>query len=135
MLHNKHGDGLPVRPELTGETLADKSAKWQRCQEAIDQLRRKLEAWTPDALVVVADDQHENILDDVNPPFTIYVGENFEASVSLSYFKEPKSANRTAYKVDCGLAQALLERLMDAGFDPAYSKLMKAGSVTRLRAF
>jgi hypothetical protein len=74
---------------------------------------------------MVADDQHENIQDDANPPFTIYVGEDFEASVSLTYFKEPKSANRTAYKTDQVLAQGLLEQLMEAGFDPAYSKLLR----------
>jgi aromatic ring-opening dioxygenase catalytic subunit (LigB family) len=125
VLHNRHSEALPVRPELGGETLADKVAKWQRCQEAIDHLRRKLAAWAPDVLVVVADDQHENIQDDANPPFTVYVGENFEASVSLSYFKEPKSANRTAYRTDPVLAQGLLEQMMETGFDPAYSKLLR----------
>jgi aromatic ring-opening dioxygenase catalytic subunit (LigB family) len=125
VLHNRHGEALPVRPELTGETLADKVAKWQRCKEAIDHLRRKLAAWAPDVLVVVADDQHENIQDDANPPFTVYVGEDVEASVSLSYFKEPKSANRTAYKTNPILAQHLLEQLMETGFDPAYSKLLR----------
>jgi hypothetical protein len=124
LLHDRHR-GLPVRPELVGETMADKSAKWLRCQEAIDHLRRKLATWAPDVLVMVADDQHENIQDDANPPFTIYVGEDFEASVSLTYFKEPKSANRTAYKTDQVLAQGLLEQLMEAGFDPAYSKLLR----------
>jgi 3-O-methylgallate 3,4-dioxygenase len=125
VLHNRHGETLPVRPELVAETLADKVAKWQRCKRAIEQLQRKLAAWAADALVVVADDQHENIQDDANPPFTVYTGEDFEASVSLSYFKEPKSANRTAYKTDPALAQGLLEQLMEAGFDPAYSKLLR----------
>jgi 3-O-methylgallate 3,4-dioxygenase len=125
LLHNRHGEALPVRPELARETLADKVAKWQRCKEAIDHLRRKLAAWAPDVLVVVADDQHENIQDDANPPFTVYVGENFEATVSLSYFKEPKSANRTAYRTDPVLAQGLLEQMMETGFDPAYSKLLR----------
>jgi hypothetical protein len=125
VLHNRHGEALPVRPELTAETLADKVAKWQRCKAAIDHLRRKLAAWAPDVLVVVADDQHENIQDDANPPFTVYVGEGFEASVSLSYFKEPKSANRTAYKTDPILAHGLLEQLMETGFDPAYSKRLR----------
>jgi 3-O-methylgallate 3,4-dioxygenase len=125
VLHNRHGEALPVRPELAGETLADKIAKWQRCKQAIEHLRRKLAAWAPDALVVVADDQHENIQDDANPPFTVYVGQDFEASVSLTYFKEPKSANRTAYRTDAVLAQGLLEQLMEQGFDPAYSKLLR----------
>ena len=125
VLHNRQGGGLPVRPELASETLADKVAKWQRCRAAIGELRRKLASWAPDVLVVVADDQHENILDDANPPFTVYVGDGFEASVSLSYFKEPRSANRTAYKTDRALAEALLEQLMEAGFDPAYSKFLR----------
>jgi len=125
VLHNRQGGGLPVRPELAGETLADKVAKWQRCRAAIAELRRKLASWAPDVLVMVADDQHENILDDANPPFTVYVGDGFEASVSLSYFKEPRSANRTAYKTDRALAEALLEQLMEAGFDPAYSRLLR----------
>ena len=43
------------------------------------------------------------------PPFVIYVGEEFEASVSLKYFNEPKSANRTAYRTDHGIAQGLVE--------------------------
>jgi hypothetical protein len=125
VLHNRHGHALPVRPELAAETLADKLAKWQRCKDAIGELRTRLASWRPEVLIMVADDQHENILDDANPPFTVYVGDDFEASVSLSYFKEPKSANRTAYKTDRALAQALLVELMEAGFDPAYSKLLR----------
>src|SRR5262245_35761631 len=125
VLHNRQGKDLPVRPDLARETLQDKWAKFQRCMDAIDVLRRKLEAWTPDILVMVADDQHENILDDAMPPITIFVGEEFEASVSLSYFKEPKSANRTKYRAAPVLAQGLVETLMEAGFDPAYSKLVR----------
>ncbi len=125
VLHNRRGNTLPVRPELARETLEMKWAKWNRCQQAIDVLRRKLATWAPDVLVIVADDQHENILDDNMPPFTLYIGEEAEASVSLAYFNEPKSANRTRYKMDHRLAQGLVENLMDAGFDPAYSKLLR----------
>ena len=125
VLHNRHGDSLPVRPELETETLETKWAKWRRCMEAIDQLRQQLQAWAPDALVIVADDQHENLLDDNMPPFTIYIGEEAEASVSLGYFNEPKSANRTKYKVHTGLAEWVVEDLMNAGFDPAYSRTLR----------
>ncbi|MEA2952787.1 MAG: hypothetical protein QOJ96_2307 [Alphaproteobacteria bacterium] len=125
VLHNKHGATLPVRPELEKETLDDKWAKFNRCMKSIEVLRKKVEAWKPDVLVMVADDQHENILDDANPPFTVYIGGDFEASTSLGYFKEPKSANRTKYKTDSALAQGILEKLMDSGFDPAYSKELR----------
>jgi aromatic ring-opening dioxygenase LigB subunit len=125
VLHNKHGDTLKVRPELEKETLDDKWVKFNRCMKAIEVLRKKIEEWKPDVLVMVADDQHENILDDANPPFTVYIGGDFEASTSLGYFKEPKSANRTKYKANQKLAQSILEKLMDSGFDPAYSKELR----------
>lgn len=122
VLHNKHGDARPVRPELADETLDDKWAKFHRCMAAIDVLKRKLETWAPDVLVLVGDDQNENIRDNVMPAFTVYVGDAFEASVSLNYFNEPKSANRTAYRGDRALAQNLVESLMEEGFDPAYAR-------------
>jgi 3-O-methylgallate 3,4-dioxygenase len=124
ILHDRHRN-LAVRPELERETLEEKWAKWHRCMEAIDVLRRKLAALAPDVLVILADDQHENVLDDAMPPFTIYVGEEAEASISLSYFNEPRSANKTKYKNHPALAQGLVEDLMEAGFDPAYSKLLR----------
>jgi hypothetical protein len=110
------------RPDLAKETLEEKWAKWKRCMAAIEQLRHMLEAWKPDVLVIVADDQNENIVDNANPPFTIFIGETCEASTSLGYFNEPKSENRTKYAADHRLSQELLEAMMDAGFDPAYSK-------------
>ncbi len=129
VLRNRYGDTLPVRPELARETLEDKWAKWHRCMGAIALLKRKLEAWSPDVLVIAADDQHENLLDDNMPPFVIYTGEgpaaSAEASVSLAYFNEPKSANRTKYGVHHALAQRLVEDLMETGFDPAYSKELR----------
>ncbi len=48
--------------------------------------------------IVVGDDQHENLVDDNMPPFTIFMGEEAEASVSLRYLNQPKSENRTKYR-------------------------------------
>jgi len=125
ILHNRQGDSLPLRPDLLRETLEVKWAKWRRCMEAIDLLRNKLHTWAPEAVVIVADDQHENLLDDNMPPFTVYMAAEAEGSVSLGYLNEPKSANRTTYKVHTALAEAILEDLMSAGFDPAYSKRLR----------
>lgn len=125
LLHTGRGAAPPMRPALAQRTMATKWVEWHRCHEAIGALRRRLDAWAPDLLVVVSDDQHENILDETMPPFTIYIGEDAEASVSLRYLNEPKSANRTRYKMEQGVAQGLLHDLMDAGFDPAYSKRLR----------
>jgi len=122
LLNNREKERLAEKPELERETPEVKWAKWRGCMAAIETLRQKLNAFGPDTLIVVGDDQHENITDDNMPPFTIYMGEEAEASVSLRYLKQSKSENRTRYRVDSKLAEGLINGLMDEGFDPAYSK-------------
>jgi 3-O-methylgallate 3,4-dioxygenase len=122
LLNTREKERLPEKPELERETAEVKWAKWNGCMEAIAKLRQKFEAFDPDVLVVVGDDQHENLIDDNMPPFSIYMGEEVEASSSLRYLNQPKSENRTRYRVDAKLAEALTIGLMDEGFDPAYSK-------------
>lgn len=122
LLNTRSWDPLPPRPELESETLEVKWAKWKRCMAAINQLRQKLEALAPDTIVVVGDDQHENLLDDNMPPFSVFIGKEVEASTSLRYLNQSKSENRTRYRVDDALALSILDGLMDEGFDPAYSR-------------
>jgi aromatic ring-opening dioxygenase catalytic subunit (LigB family) len=122
LLNNREKERLPDKPELDRETAEVKWAKWNGCMDAIAKLRQKLEAFDPDVLIVVGDDQHENLVDDNMPPFSIYMGEEVEASTSLRYLKQSKSDNRTEYRVDAKLAESLIAGLMDEGFDPAYSK-------------
>lgn len=100
-------------------------SKWRRCMEAIDGLRAKLQEWSPDALILVGDDQHENLLDDAMPPFTVYVGAEAEASVSLRYLNESPAANRSRYEVPQRLGETLVEGLMEEGFDVAYSRNLR----------
>ncbi len=121
LLNTRNWDPLPERPDLKKETLDVKWTKWSRCQAAIDILRHKLEELAPDVVMVVGDDQHENILEDNTPPFTIFTGKEFEASVSLRYLKQDKSENRTSYGVNTDMAMAITNALMDMDFDPAYS--------------
>lgn len=122
LLRNRQGENLPDKPGLENETDGVKWAKWRGCMAAIDQLRLKVAALRPDALIVVGDDQHENLVDDNMPPFTIYMGGEAESSVSLRYLNQSRSENRTKYRIDAKLAEALVTGLMDRGFDPSYSK-------------
>jgi 3-O-methylgallate 3,4-dioxygenase len=122
LLNNREKERLPEKPGLENETAEVKWNKWRGCMAAIDQLREKVAAFEPDVLIVIGDDQHENLVDDNMPPFTIYMGQEAEASVSLRYLQQRKSENRTKYQVDANLAKELIDGLMDEGFDPAYSK-------------
>lgn len=122
LLRNRQSENLPDKPELANETDHVKWQKWRGCMAAIETLRRRIEALRPDVLIVVGDDQHENLVDDNMPPFTIYMGEAAEASVSLRYLNQPRSENRTKYRIDSKMAEALITGLMDKGFDPSYSK-------------
>ena len=125
LLNTRSWDPLPLRPELESETREVKWTKWRRCMAAIEQLRQKLQSFSADTVVVVGDDQHENLLDDNMPPFTVFIGKEAEASVSLRYLNQPKSENRTRYDVDAELALAILNGLMDESFDPAYSRTLR----------
>jgi len=122
LLNTRSWDPLPERPELAKETIEIKWQKWRRCMTAIEQLRQILEKTRPDTVVLVGDDQHENLVDDNMPPFTIFIGNDVEASTSLRYLKQPLSENRVRYKIDDALGLSLIDRLMEAGFDPSYSK-------------
>ena len=122
LLRMRESEKLPERPELESETDEVKWRKWRRCMDAIAELRQKLGALRPDVIIVIGDDQHENILDDNTPPFTIFIGDEAEATTSLRYLNQAKSDNRIRYDIDSELAKGLLDDLMDNGFDPAYSK-------------
>jgi len=122
LLNTRAGEHLPEKPGLEKETQDVKWSKWNGCMEAIGKLREKIATFNPDVLVVVGDDQHENLVDDNMPPFTIFMGEEVETSLSLRYLNQPKSENRTNYRVATKIAEGLVNGLMEEGFDPSYSK-------------
>jgi 3-O-methylgallate 3,4-dioxygenase len=122
LLRMRESEKLPERPELESETDEVKWRKWRHCMDAIATLRQNVQALRPDVIIVIGDDQHENILDDNTPPFTIFIGDEAEATTSLRYLNQAKSDNRIRYDIDSELAKGLLDDLMDNGFDPAYSK-------------
>ena len=122
LLNTRQSERLPDKPGMEKETHEVKWSKWNSCMDAIGKLHAKIDALRPDVLIVVGDDQHENLIDDNMPPFTIFVGGEVEASVSLRYLNQAKSENRTKYRVDAKMSEALVNGLMDEGFDPSYSK-------------
>jgi 3-O-methylgallate 3,4-dioxygenase len=114
-------DPLPERPELAEHlTPETQQAYYDRCLAAMATLAAKIDAWKPDAIIVIGDDQHENIQDDNTPPICIYMGEEVDASIRAAESSQAGTAI-AHYKVDAELARGLVEGLMDLGMDPAWS--------------
>ena len=107
LLRDRKSENLPDNPALENETSEIKWSKWRGCMAAVEQLRKRIADLSPDVLIVVGDDQHENLVDDNMPPFTIYMGNEAEASVSLRYLNQSRSENRTKYRIDAKLGEAL----------------------------
>lgn len=103
-------------------TVEEMQARAGRCEAAIDDLRARLAAWDPDTIVIVGDDQHENILDDNMPPFTIFIADEVDATVKYRYAGAKPTDQMTRYAVNGQLAEGVLLGAMDRGFDPAWSR-------------
>jgi 3-O-methylgallate 3,4-dioxygenase len=111
------------KPGIESEiTLDAMRANQERCNAAISDLRDRLAAWQPDTVVIVGDDQHENILDDNMPPFTLFIGDEVDATIKYGYEGKKPTDQMTRYTVNRPLAEEALLGLMDRGFDPSWSR-------------
>lgn len=111
-----------------------------RARAACRRLREILSAAALDALIVFGDDQNESYLEDCRPAFAVYFGETIRNDTkqhqTYSHLPEWYIKNRAAffepdaprdYPVHAGLAVHMIDYLMDAEFDLAASKRLRAG--------
>ena len=71
-------------------TLEERVARHTRCQVGLDQLGEKLLAADPDVLVVVGDDQHEWFMEDKQPSFSVFCGDEIQNLTLTDEEKEHK---------------------------------------------
>ena len=113
-------------PEVVEERVAG-------CQAGIARLAAALDAVSPDVVVVIGDDQHEQFHEDNQPAVLIYSGETIENGVSPlpetapEYWKKARSQYHQPdrardYPVSSGLARHFTESLVTAGFDISHSE-------------
>ncbi|HLI20627.1 MAG TPA: hypothetical protein VKV32_05895 [Stellaceae bacterium] len=108
-----------IAKELTDEV---KLARQARCNKALAALRDQLAAWKPDVLIVVGDDQHENIQDDNQPPFLLYLAPETDATLHFEYLGVKSTDQMKRYTVASDVAKSLYDGLTDEGFDIAWSR-------------
>jgi hypothetical protein len=92
-----------------------------RHREWLAKVRGAIDAFKPDFIVVWGDDQYENFREEIVPPYCIYAHPAFEfGPPPRNVWNEPADKK---FHVEGNVAAAkyLATRLIDAGFDTAYS--------------
>lgn len=121
-----------IDKEITVEKMRE---RFEACMRGLATLSEELKRVSPDILVVVGDDQHEQFQADNMPTFCIYrsntaevVGRSsrrtrraWSAAEEWKFPESPKS-----YSCVPELAEHIIKFLSDAGFDPACSNQLKA---------
>ena len=107
--------------------------KYASCMTALMKLRQILSKTSPDILVVVGDDQHENLLDDNMPVFCVFRGPAVIAvrrqTTALPLWAQVEDRTRALplenYTCNPGLAEHLIQYLNSHGFDVASSNKLR----------
>lgn len=121
-----------IRADVPIDDLDTGRAKYARCMDALAVLRRKLEEARPDVLLVFGDDQGEQFRFENFPAFSVFVGAAFEGYKYSRHVglpvrgaerpQRPKTAETWAtVRGHPELARELMVRLVERGFDPAFS--------------
>ena len=70
----------PMREEWGDDEGASATrAHRTRCFAAMRTLRQRLDAFHPDLVVIFGDDQYENFIEDIVPPFCVYIVDQMES--------------------------------------------------------
>ncbi len=102
-------------------------SKQESCQQAIVALGKRLAEVSPDAVVIVGDDQHELFHEDGMPAFAVFWGERIQCIPSDKPVHSSIAAARRDqfgdepewYPVENDLGEHLVVRMMTEGFDVA----------------
>ncbi len=97
----------------------------RRIDAAFEVLRKHLEDYRPDALIIIGDDQDDMFTAANNPAICVYTGEEIWGASLPLYMELPAEQSMIRSPVHVGLAKLLLRELMKRGFDPAVSNALK----------
>jgi hypothetical protein len=88
---------VPQPPQAALEDAAVLAEQKRRIAAAMDALSRALEAYQPDAVVIVGDDQNEIFTPRFTPSFAIYTGDTVNGTISMRTIGESLADNRVEF--------------------------------------
>jgi len=121
----------PMREEWGDDEGASFAARHrERYFAGLDRVREALDGFAPDAVVIFGDDQYECFREDLIPAYCVFVADEFLSKPYLrarglggegvNIWNDPLDAVTTTRGAP-DIARVLLARLLERGFDPAYS--------------
>jgi protocatechuate 4,5-dioxygenase beta chain len=106
----------------TSEVIREYIARIDRHFET---LRAQLEAFKPDAVVFVGDDEGDLFNLNHFPTFSVFCGDEVWGSTTPYYMGEPSEKSRITMPCDAKLGRFILEGLLERGFDPSFCQAMQ----------
>lgn len=124
-IHRVLTNGVPQPPEIEKETPEVLQGYIDRIDKGFNVLKKQIEAYKPDALLVVGDDQGEVFTEAKMPIFCVFTCPEVHGSVNISLLDEPDEDNHITLRCHSELACCLLNELERKGFEISESKEFK----------
>jgi hypothetical protein len=93
----------------------------ERLVGAFNKVRDALDAFKPDFILIWGDDQYENFKEDIIPPYCVNAYEDFKVTVPAANVWGEPSGETFEVPGNVAAAKYLTTRLIEEGFDAAYS--------------
>ncbi len=111
---------LPHTARVEIESLELRQDYYRRMHAAFAALREQVQAYRPDALIMIGDDQGDMFDEANNPTFSIYTGEApIWGRDVRDFMKRPSERRRVEWQNHVELSRYLLKGLIKRGFDMA----------------
>jgi protocatechuate 4,5-dioxygenase beta chain len=124
-IHKVLAGAVPQPPEIKLETAEVLRAYIARIETGFAVLRQQLEAYKPDVLLIVGDDQAEVFTEADMPEFCLFTCAEVHGSLNIGLIGEPEQENHVAFRCHVELAGHLVIELNKRGFGILEMKELK----------
>jgi hypothetical protein len=119
-LHQVLTRGLPQPPQAAQETADVIAGYVKRIQGGFRTLRARLEAYAPDAIIIVGDDQREVFSKAITPQLAILLADQVAGTTNLGLLSQPLDQNHITLNAHRELSAYILDQLVARRFDVAF---------------
>jgi hypothetical protein len=124
-IHRMLTDGVPQPPAIEKETPKVLQSYIDRINQGFEILKKQIDAFKPDVLLVVGDDQAEVFTESTMPAFSVFTCAEVHGSINVGLIGEPEEENHITLRGHSELALHLLKELNRRGFGLSETKELK----------